>query len=96
MTWRLQFRLINHSISSRVSKAQLSYAFDQWGDAFYEEGRVGAANGYPPGNDHISHCGKRKIIFKSAFFEGYVSSLQGKFLPRRLMYFSNFAMVIFC
>lgn len=40
MTWRLQFRRINHSISSRLSKAQLSYAFDQWGDAFYEEGRV--------------------------------------------------------
>ena len=30
--------------------------------------------GYPPGNDHISHLGKRKIIFKSAFLRGYVSS----------------------
>ena len=29
---------------------------------------------YPPGNESISHLGKRKIIFKSAFLQGCVSS----------------------
>ena len=32
---------------------------------------------YPPGNGYISHLGKRKIIFKSTFSRGYVSSLEG-------------------
>ena len=34
---------------------------------------------YPPGNDHTSHLGNRKIIFKSALKTGYVSSLEGIF-----------------
>ena len=37
---------------------------------------------YPPGNDHISHLGKRKIIFKIPFFWGCVSSLEGNMTVR--------------
>ena len=28
---------------------------------------IGERYGYPPGNDHISHLGKRKILFKIPF-----------------------------
>ena len=33
---------------------------------------------YPPGNESISHLGKRKIIFKHTLQKGYVSSQEGR------------------
>ena len=36
---------------------------------------------YPPGNDHISHLGKRKIIFKY--------SLGGEIVPKMAVFMSN-------
>ena len=45
---------------------------------------------YPPGNDHISYLGKRKIIFNSALGKGYVSSQERRCKYRNCCWWSCF------